>query len=208
METTLRESEISLPTPFTDIGLTRLWEEGLRADTRYNDIRIAIIQRERRFPTDLHLPISISECSIDTNGRTCWRGRIWIPEYEPLRTGILQYHHDSPLGGHPGRDALKNQVGRQFHWPGISQDVRKFVRNCDICGRTNIWREKRRGLLKPLPIPSRPWSEISLDFITSLPKSQSRGVKNILVVTDRLSKSLIFEPITEITAEATAHSLL
>lgn len=150
----------------------------------------------------------LSECSLDDDQRLRWRDRIWVPHYEPLRTQIIQAMHNSTLSGHPGRDTLKALISRTFYWPGLSQDVRRFVKNCDVCGRVNIWREKKRGLLKPLPIPQRIWAEISLDFVTDLPPTRSKNLTNLLVITDRLSKNVILEPIKDITSESTAIMLV
>ena len=51
-------------------------------------------------------------------------------------------------------------------------------------------RAKLAGLLKPLPVPSRPWENMSLDFITHLPKVGEFEV--ILVIVDRFSKYATF----------------
>lgn len=46
------------------------------------------------------------------------------------------------------------------------------------------------GLLQPLPVPTRPWAEISLDFVTGLPVSE--GNTTVLTVVDRFSKMTHF----------------
>jgi hypothetical protein len=194
--------------PFMEESLRSLWEQGLAANNRYWLIRNMVRDGARQLPSQWGLPISISECSIDAGRRLRWRDRIWVPFFEPLRTRIIQETHDSTLVGHPGRDMTKSLISRTYMWPGLSQEVRRFMRNCNVCGRAAVWREKKRGLLKPLPIPGRMWSELSIDFITELPPTGPDGATNLMVITDRLFKNVIFEHMETITAEAVAERLL
>ena len=48
-------------------------------------------------------------------------------------------------------------------------------------------RQRPQGLLLPLQTPSRPWSHLSMDFVTGLPVSEGNSV--ILVIVDRFSKA-------------------
>ena len=70
----------------------------------------------------------------------------------------------------------------------MNQDIRHFLQNCNFCGQTTIWRDKKRGLLKPLPVLQCIWQEISMDFITDLPPGKDYKAIILLVITDLLGK--------------------
>jgi hypothetical protein len=55
-------------------------------------------------------------------------------------------------------------------------------------------------------VPEQPWQELSIDFVTGLP--ESNGATNIMVITDRLSKSVIFEPMISIQSRDVANRLM
>ena len=192
--------------PFDDDELCALWKEALKAHGRYWEARRAVRNRDKAFPKEWKMAWQITECTVDTAGRLQWRNRTWVPFYEPLRTGLIQRVHDSPLAGHPGRELTRDLVAREYCWPGLTEDVRRFVGNCQTCGKGKVWREQKRGLLKPLPVPERQWQELAMDFIVDLPSS--RGFTNILGVTDRLTKSMVLIPMTTMTAEDVADAMM
>jgi transposase InsO family protein len=186
--------------------LERLWQEALKNDRQYRDAKQAVVGQERRFPPSLGVKCSISECSINDQGELLYRGRRWVPSSENLRTRIISGVHDSLLAGHPGREITYRIVARDFFWPGMTDNIRRYVRNCDVCGRTKPWREGTQGYLKPLPIPNQIWKEISMDFIEGLPVSE--GMTCLLVVTDRLSKGSIFIPLPDIKTETVVRAFI
>ena len=52
----------------------------------------------------------------------------------------------------------------------------------------------------------RPWQELSVDFVTDLP--DSNGNTFVMVVTDRLSKNMVFEAMDITSATAVVEKLL
>ena len=191
---------------FVEEDMIALWDAALQANHRYWKIRKAVMDGERRLPKEWGLPIMISECFVDAAHRLRWHGRIWISTFEPLRTRLIQLIHDSPLSGHPSRESTRELLVREYTWSSMTQDVRRFVRNCKTCDKSKIWREQKYGLLKPLPILERIWSELSVDFITRL--APSKDCTSIMVVSDRLSKSIIAMPMKETRAIDVAQTLL
>jgi hypothetical protein len=194
---------------FEDQTLQRLWHESRQTDELYQELTALVANKERNLPAELQKEksVSMAECTLDQRGLLQFRGRVWIPRCEPLRTQIIQDIHDSHITGHPGRDLTYAILSRQFFWSGAASDVRQFVRNCEICGRNTIWRETKKGLLKPLPVPERIWGEISIDFITDLPPSGRDSATNCMVITDRLTKGVELESMHDLSTEAVAQRL-
>ncbi|KAL0172849.1 hypothetical protein M9458_033160, partial [Cirrhinus mrigala] len=96
--------------------------------------------------------------------------------------------HSSKLACHPGAARTISLIKQRFWWPAMARDAREFVLPCPVC--TVI------GLLRPLPIPSRPWSHIAMDFVTGLPLSDGNTV--VLTVVDRFSKAVHFIPLPKL----------
>ena len=83
------------------------------------------------------------------------------------------------------------------------KSIKEIVTTCDICSCSKIPRHRSYGLLRPLEIPKKPWTSISMDFITDL--SSSKGFDSIFVVVDRLTKMAHFVSCNKIvTSEETA----
>ena len=124
-----------------------------------------------------------------------------------LRSDVLQWLHSSRLACHPGVQRTKALVQQRFWWATLAEDIREFVAACPVCNQQKTARQAPAGLLQPLPVPRRPWSHISLDFVTGLPPS--RGHTVILTVVDRFSKMAHFIPLTKLpSAKETANLVL
>lgn len=114
---------------------------------------------------------------------------LYIPS-KNVQKKTLQWCHTKPLAGHPGTSKTQDLVQRHFWWPTWRQDTVKYVQQCDICSQAKVEHGSKKGLLQPLPTPTHLWEDISMNFITDLPKDQ--GKTTILVVVDRLSKMAHF----------------
>ena len=76
----------------------------------------------------------------------------------------------------------------------MNGDIAQFIAHCDVCKMVKAEHQKPSGLLQPLPIPVWKWDEVSMDFITGLPRTQS-GHDSVWVIVDRLTKVAHFIPV-------------
>jgi len=60
-------------------------------------------------------------------------------------------------------------VTRNFWWPGVMKEVKRYIKECNSCQRNKNCTEQPAGKLMLNSIPEKPWIHILADFITKLP---------------------------------------
>lgn len=138
-------------------------------------------------------------CSPDEQGYELRQGvirfhnKLWIGANSVLQTKLITAFHASAVGGHSGATATYQRVKKHFAWRGLKQAVEEFVRQCEVCQHAKHEHIKMLGLLQPLPVPTEPWHDLTMDFIEGLPASE--GYEVIMVVVDRFTKYAHFVPL-------------
>ncbi|GJU30747.1 putative reverse transcriptase domain-containing protein [Tanacetum coccineum] len=130
------------------------------------------------------------------DGTLCLNGRSWLPCYGDLRTVIMHESHKSKYSIHPGSDKMYQDMKKLYWWPNMKADIATYVSKCLTCAKVKAEHQRPSGLLVQPEIPQWKWDNITMDFITKLPKS-SQGYDTIWVIVDRLTKSAIFVPMRE-----------
>ncbi|GJS41110.1 putative reverse transcriptase domain-containing protein [Tanacetum coccineum] len=130
------------------------------------------------------------------DGTLCFNGRSWLPCYGDLRTVIMHESHKSKYSIHPGSDKMYQDMKKLYWWPNMKADIATYVSKCLTYAKVKAEHQRPSGLLVQPKIPEWKWDNITMDFVTKLPKS-SQGYDTIWVIVDRLTKSAIFVPMRE-----------
>nr|GEV20287.1 hypothetical protein [Tanacetum cinerariifolium] len=123
-------------------------------------------------------------------------GMSWLPCYCDLRTVIMHESHKSKYSVHPGSDKMYQDMIKLYWWPNMKADIATYVSKCLTCAKVNAEHQRTSGLLVQPKIPEWKWDNITMDFVTKLPKL-SQSYDTIWVIVDRLTKSAIFTPMRE-----------
>ena len=105
---------------------------------------------------------------------------------------LVSESHGGGLIGHFGVAKILGVFQEHFHWPHMKRDVERICGRCITC-RQDKSQMKPHDLYTPLPIPSEPWVDLSMDFVLSLPRTR-RGRASMFVVGDRFLKMGHFIP--------------
>jgi hypothetical protein len=115
--------------------------------------------------------------------------RLCVPN-SSMRELLVREAHGGGLMGHFGVRKTLDVLHEHFFWPKMKRDVERVCSSCVTCRQAKS-RVLPHGLYTPLPVPSAPWVDISMDFVLGLPRSR-KGRDSIFVVVDRFSKMAHF----------------
>ncbi|GJT05355.1 putative reverse transcriptase domain-containing protein [Tanacetum coccineum] len=126
----------------------------------------------------------------------CLNRRSWIPYRGNLREFIMNESYKSKYSVHPGSDKMYQDLKKLYWWPNMKAEIATYVSKCLTCAKVKAGYQKLSGLLVQPVIPVWKWENITMDFITKLPKTTA-GQDTIWLIVDRLTKSAYFLPMKE-----------
>ncbi|GKD91872.1 putative reverse transcriptase domain-containing protein, partial [Tanacetum coccineum] len=123
---------------------------------------------------------------------TLWlRNRSWIPCFDDLRELIMHESHKSKYSIHLGSDTMYQDLKKLYWWSNMKADIATYISKCLTCAKVKAEYQKPSGLLVQSVIPVWKWENITMNFVTKLPKISS-GQDTIWVIVDRLTKYAYF----------------
>ncbi|XP_071902671.1 uncharacterized protein [Coffea arabica] len=131
---------------------------------------------------------SLSPCAVliilapkkDGSSRMC-------VDCRAINSITVKYRHPIPRLD----DMLDELNGAEhFYWPKMRRDVERVVGRCIVYHKAKS-KTQPFGLYTPLPVPTTPWIDISMNFVLGLPRSR-KGHDSIFVVVDRFPKMAHF----------------
>jgi hypothetical protein len=161
-----------------------LWDKILKAQK--NDVKAEKIKGEIKLKQET--PFQLREDRI-----LAMQKRVYIPEDKDLKENILREAHESRLTVHPGSTKMFKDLKEYYWWPMMKKEIAEYVAKCAICQQVKAEHKRPAGELQPLPIPEWKWENITMDFVSGLPKSK-KGNDAVWVIVDRLTKSALFLP--------------
>jgi len=87
-----------------------------------------------------------------------------------LRKMLLDEGHKSRLSIHLGRTKMYKDLKATLWWTGMKTYVANYVASYLVCQKAKIEHQRPGGMLETLDIPQWKWDNISMDFVTHLPR--------------------------------------
>nr|GEW92166.1 putative reverse transcriptase domain-containing protein [Tanacetum cinerariifolium] len=105
------------------------------------------------------------------DGTLCLNSRSWLPCYGDLRTVIMHESHKSKYSIHLGSEKMYHDIKKLYWWPNMKANIATYVSKCLTCAKFKAEHQRPSGLLVQPKIPEWKWDNITMNFVTKLPKS-------------------------------------
>ena len=122
-----------------------------------------------------------------------------------IRGMILDSCHQ--MVGHSSLNRTIKYICRWFWWPSLANNVETFCKSCRRCQTMKTPQRRMPGWLHTMPILSRPWESIGMDFTGLF--VEAGGFNYILLVICRMTRMVHLIPTqTHATAKHRLHGIL
>ena len=88
-----------------------------------------------------------------------------------MRENIIRELHSNGLAGYFRKDKMLALIEDKYYWLKMRKYITRYVERCRIF-QMDKGHSQNTGLYMPLPVPTYPWIEISMDFVLGLPHTQ------------------------------------
>uniref|UniRef100_A0A3B3WI04 Gypsy retrotransposon integrase-like protein 1 n=1 Tax=Poecilia mexicana TaxID=48701 RepID=A0A3B3WI04_9TELE len=112
------------------------------------------------------------------------------------------------MASHMGVTKTYDRILRQFFWPGLKKDVRKYCKTCGVCqisGKPN--QTVAPHLLHPIPAVDSPFDRVLVDCVGPFPRTKSghRFLLTVMCASTRFPEAI---PLRKITAPSVVSALV
>ncbi len=149
-------------------------------DSKCKSIRDAIRDRKKSFDEMLLKKFESIENTL------FFKKKLWISKFNQLKLNIIRKIHDQSTSEHSNVRRFCKYLNKWYYWSQVKQSVKRYIRNCHICKRFKITRDKYSELLNSLSISDRSWTNIIMNFVIEL--SESKDFNALLMMINRLIK--------------------
>ncbi|GJS77466.1 putative reverse transcriptase domain-containing protein [Tanacetum coccineum] len=149
---------------------------------KVNVVADALSRKERNKPLrvralvltiGLNLPVQILEAQVEARKEENYGTEDlcgMIKKLEPRADGTLCLNGRSWI---PCRDKMYQDLKKLYWWPNMKAEIATYVSKCLTCAKVKGEYQKPSGLLVQPVIPVWKWENITIDFVTKLPKTTS-----------------------------------
>nr|GEW09343.1 putative reverse transcriptase domain-containing protein [Tanacetum cinerariifolium] len=107
------------------------------------------------------------------DGTLCLKNRSWLPCFGDLRTLIMYESHKSKYYVHLGFDKMYQDMKKLYWWPNMKANIATYVSKCLTHLKVKAKHQEPSGLLVQPEISQWKLDNITMDFITKLPRTSS-----------------------------------
>ncbi|GKB88339.1 putative reverse transcriptase domain-containing protein [Tanacetum coccineum] len=113
----------------------------------------------------------INKLEPRSDGTLRLKNQSWISCYGDLRALIMHESYKSKYSIHPGSDKMYQDLKKLYWWPNMKAEIATYVGKCLTCAKVKIEYQNPSGLLVQQKIPQWKWENITMDFVTKLPRT-------------------------------------